>query len=301
MLLRKFREFYTANYPQDMESQIELFSIFGGLDISLDTSLSTHELIKEHILANYYKLKFEIDKKVQKSREAHRLLRAIAKGNRKIFSAFNKAGLNNAVGGALLKELEENGVLKMEYSRETPHKKTSKHEKLKRELARYRISHKLLFVCPYVRFWYYFIAPHMRELQEAKFDRFLSDIDKRLPIYTSFVFEELSEILLDYHLRDGAILSNGSYWDASLEIDILTIMDSGDIYVAECKWSNHLVTKKELNLLLQKCEKLGIKPTQVVLFSKRGFSNELKKEAGRDLALYEANDFEVLLKPTFSI
>ncbi len=296
MLLRKFREFYTKNYPQDMEMQIELFSIFGGLDVELDSSLSTEELIKKHILGNYYKIKFDIHNKVGRSQSAHRLLRAFAKGNRKIFSAFNKSGLNNALGGATLAELEKDGVLKIEYSREEAPKKTSKYEKLSRELARYRISHKVLFVSPYVRFWYYFIAPHMRQIQENNFEDFFKDLHKRLPSYTSFVFEELSEILLDYHLRDASILSNGSYWDASLEIDILTIMDSGDIYVAECKWSNHKVTKKELNILLAKCEKLGIAPTQIVLFSKRGFSNELEKQSGKKLALYQASDFELLLK-----
>jgi hypothetical protein len=82
----------------------------------------------------------------------------------------------------------------------------------------------------------------------------------------------------------------------NLEIDILTLTDDGSIYVAECKWTNHKVNKKELNKLEDKCEKLGISPTQIILFSKRGFSKELESMAGKEIALYKAKDFQALLK-----
>ena len=48
--------------------------------------------------------------------------------------------------------------------------------------------------------------------------------------------------------------------------------------------------------LQEKCEKLDIEAYQVVLFSKRGFSKELKQMQGKNLALYSAEDFEALLK-----
>ncbi|MEJ2414940.1 MAG: hypothetical protein P8Y22_06710 [Sulfurimonas sp.] len=45
-----------------------------------------------------------------------------------------------------------------------------------------------------------------------------------------------------------------------------------------------------------KCEKLGISPTQIVLFSKRGFSKELEAMAGPNLALYTSEDLTALVK-----
>jgi len=91
-------------------------------------------------------------------------------------------------------------------------------------------------------------------------------------------------------------LSSGSYWDRNVEIDILTITKDEKKYVAECKWRNHKVNKKELHKLYEKCEKLDLEPTQIVLFSKRGFSKELMEHQGFKLALYSSDDFQLLVK-----
>jgi len=66
--------------------------------------------------------------------------------------------------------------------------------------------------------------------------------------------------------------------------------------VGECKWTNHKVNKSELKKILDKCERLDIKPTQIALFSKRGFSKELLSMQGKDLALYSAEEFKALIK-----
>lgn len=295
-LLEQFRSFYARNYPDDMETQIEYFSIFGGLGWEVDTTQEATALIKELILDRFVLLRKKIEDLTMADRGCLRLLRALAVGDRKIFSAFNRAGLNNANGGSALNFLEQKGLIQIEFSREEPARSLNPKGKLKREVARYRISHKVLFTHPFVRFWFYFVAPYTKEIQEGNYDNFFKDFNKRRHSYTSLVFEELSEVLLNYNLRDSQILSSGSYWSANIEIDILTITKDEKIYVAECKWSNRKVNKSELHKLLDKCQKLGIEPTQAVLFSKRGFSKELLSHQGKKLALYSAQDFEALVK-----
>lgn len=295
MLLDQFRNFYFKNYPDDMEQLIEYFAVFGGLDIELDSSMHITELIRLHIFDNFDEISRRIERLTHSDPVNIRLLNALAVGDRRIFSAFKRAGLNNGNGGAALKYLQERGVVEVEYSRET-HPKDLQETKVKRELARHRISDKILFTQPYLRFWFYFIAPHKKEIQLGEYDNFFEKFNEKQNQYTSLVFEELSELLLNYNLRDAQILSSGSYWDMNLEIDILTLTDNGSIYVAECKWTNHKVNKKELNKLQDKCEKLGISPTQIILFSKRGFSKELESMAGKEISLYKAKDFESLLK-----
>lgn len=284
-----------------MERQIELFSIFGGLDITLDPQIETKELIKEHILDNFFALSQKIAILSSLDTQTLRLLKALATGNRKIFSAFNKAKLNNINGGIVLNNLEQKGLIQIEYSREVPKRAKNRHEKLKRELSRYRISHKVLFVHPFIRFWFYFIAPNINSIREKNYTKLFSDLDKKLTSYTSLVFEELSEILLDYHLRDFDIIDSGSYWDANVEIDIFTQSSSGEIFVAECKWSNHKVNKSILHIIKAKCQKIGIIPTQIAIFSKRGFSKELLNTQSKSIALYCANDFKKLLQQTKDI
>jgi hypothetical protein len=295
-LLEQFRSFYLRNYPDDMEMQIEYFALFGGLGWEIDTTKPLHFLITELILEKYEEINKKIEDLTLSNREYLRLLHALAVGDRKIFSAFNRAGLNNANGGSALNFLQEKGLIQIEFSREEPARSLNPNGKLKREVARHRISHKVLFTHPFVRFWFYFIVPHSREIKNYKHDNFFKDFEIRRHSYTSLVFEELSEVLLNYNLRDSQILSSGSYWDANIEIDILTITQDEKVYAAECKWSNHKVNKKEWHKLSEKCQKLGIEPTQVVLFSKRGFSKELLQCQGKKLALYCAQDFEALLK-----
>ena len=295
-LIDQFRSFHFRNYPDDMEIQIEYFAIFGGLGWELDTSQPLIYLIEEIILENFDILNEKIDQLIMSDKKNRRLLRALAIGDRRIFSAFNRAGLNNVNGGSALNYLQEKGLIQIEYSREEPAKSLNPGGKLKREVARHRISHKVLFSHPFIRFWFYFVVPHIKEIQERNYENFFKDFELKQNSYTSLVFEELSEVLLNYNLRDSQILSSGSYWDAKVEIDILTITEDEKTYVAECKWKNHKVTKKELHKLHEKCEKLDIEPTQIVLFSKRGFSKELKSMQGKDLALYSCKDFEALVK-----
>lgn len=295
-LLNQFRSFYFRNYPDDMEIQIEYFSVFGGLGWEIDTTRPIEHLLHELILENFDSLNTKIEELTLNEQSYKRLLHALAVGDRRIFSAFNKAGLNNGNGGAALNYLQEKGLISLEYSREEPARSLNPKGKLKREVARHRISHKVLFSQPFVRFWFYFVTPYIKDIKAKEYDTFIKNFQEKHNSYTSLVFEELSEVLLNYHIRDAQILSSGSYWDAKIEIDILTITDSEETYVAECKWRNHKVNKKEFHKLQEKCEKLEIIPTQIAFFSKRGFSKELMSMQGRELALYSCENFEALVK-----
>jgi len=295
-LLDQFRAFYFKNYPEDMEKQIDYFSIFGGLDWQIDTSQDIATLVQKHILDNFAILNEKIDEITCKNDANKRLLKALAIGDRRIFSAFNRAGVNNGNGGAALAYFQEKGILQLEYSREEHPRNLYPNKKLKKEEACYRISHKVLFTHPFIRFWFYFIEPNKKYIIEGEYEKVLQELTNKRSSYTSLVYEELSELLLNYHLRDTSIISSGSYWNAKIEIDILTLTENGKFYVGECKWKNHKVNKKELHKLSDKCKKLGIEPSQIILFSKRGFSKELEQMQGAKLALYSSDDFMTLLK-----
>ncbi|SFV51553.1 hypothetical protein MNB_SM-4-556 [hydrothermal vent metagenome] len=295
-LLEQFRSFYFRNYPNDMETQISYFSVFGGLGWDIDTSKPINELIQELIIENFDILNAKIEELIDTEPTHKRLLQALATGDRKIFSAFKRAGLNNGNGGGALNYLQDVGLIQMEYSRERHPREINPNAKLKRRDARHRISHKVLFSHPFVRFWFYFITPQIANIKEKNYEVLHSNIEQHLNSYTSLIFEELSEVLLNYNLRDAQIISSGSYWDANLEIDILTLTNDENIYVGECKWTNHIINKKELHKLNEKCVKLDIIPTQIILFSKRGFSKELEQLKSSALVLYSSEDFEALLK-----
>ena len=277
-----------------MERCVELFAIFGGLDVDIDTSRHTHELIIEHILKNYDKIAAYVNDLLFGDASAKRLLAALSVGDRRIFSSFKRARLNNLNGGIALNLLAQNGLIKIEYSREQDKREIK--PKLSREEARHRISDKFLFVHPFLRFWFYFVYPHAKEIKNGTFKKMLDDFERRKYGYTSLVFEELSRILLNYHLRDEEIEAIDSYWDANVEVDIMVETKRHNLYIAECKWTNHKVNKKELNKLIEKCEAMDVHPKQLIFFSKRGFSNELQGMQSSELVLFSVEDFKQLVK-----
>lgn len=296
MLLEQFRSFYAKHFPDDMEKQIEYFSIFGGLGGKIDIDKPLQELIICEILDNYGQLHNAISALFLDEKEYARLLYVLATGDRRLFKAFNKAGLNNKNGGVAIDFLQNNHILEMQHSREKNPRDAHPNQKLKREDARHRISHKMRFTKPFIRFWFYFVYPHAREIEQGIYENVLKRFQTHHYSYTSLVFEELSELLLDYYTRDEEILTSGSYWDANVEIDLLAITKTQKIYVGECKWTNHKINKKELHKLYDKCTRLEINPTKILFFSKRGFSNELLGMQSPKLSLYSAEDFSILLK-----
>lgn len=277
-----------------MERCIELFAIFGGLDVQIDTTQHIQSLLIDHVLKRFGEIEDGIKRLVGEDKNAFKLLRSLAKGDRRIFSSFKKAHLNNQNGGIALGLLEQNGLVKIEHSREQDKRKIK--PKLSKEEAKHRISDKFLIVYPFLRFWFYFIYPHRKEIEKGEFGSCLEEFERKRFCYTSLVFEELSRILLSYYLRDEIIESVDSYWDADIEVDILIETKKHHIYAAECKWTNHKINKKELNKLHQKCTSIGIRPKRLIFFSKRGFSKELESVAGKYLLLFSVEDFAQLVK-----
>ena len=296
MLLRQFRSFHVRHFPDDMERLIEYFAVFGGLGWEIDIDAPLETLITDIVLENYGHLYNEIARRATEDRSYHRLLSAVAIGDRRMYSAFRRAGMNEAKGGQVLGYLRDAGILEMEYSREAPPVRDYPKQKLKREVARHRISHKARFTSPFLRFWFYFIAPMHRDIEQGRYDAVLERFQERHQAFTGFVFEELSNLFLERMHQEDPIVDSGSYWDRQVEIDIFAQTSNGRTIVGECKWTNHKVNKSELTKLLGKCESVELQPDVVALFCKRGFSKELEQMKGADLELYSAKDFEWLLQ-----
>jgi len=110
------------------------------------------------------------------------------------------------------------------------------------------------------------------------------------------IFEQLSIELLKKAYEHDPIVEIGSYWDRLVEIDVLAKTASGKVIVGECKYTNTKVNKSELSKLQEKCALAGFDPDEFVLFSKRGFSNELETSKEKNIRLYKLDDFKVLLK-----
>jgi hypothetical protein len=277
-----------------MEQCIDTFSLFGGLNIPLNLDIDTETLITQHILKKHAQLYKSIIELVGYDEDSLHLLSAIAIGDRRTHSSFKRAHLSSMRGNIALDLLVKNKIVSIEFSRETPVKKLYPKQRLKREISRHTISHKIRFTNPFLRFWFYFISPNYEAVQDGNFDIVLDLYNQHKHSFSGYIFEELSNILL-YQQSDFKIIYSGSYWDRQVEIDILAITQDYGVVVGECKWKNHKINRKELHKLQEKCEKIKINPDYITLFSKRGFSNELLHLKDEKLRLYSAEDFKSLL------
>jgi AAA+ ATPase superfamily predicted ATPase len=221
------------------------------------------------------------------------LLVSIARGDGRLSNVFRKARIGETLGTKLLNELVELGIVEFEDSRE-PALKAYPSQKLEKSLRSYKIEPKIRFKKPFHRFWFGFVEPYHKQLNKGESKQFYENFNQHFSRLHSFVFEQLSQELLNTHY-DGQLLINGNYWDKHSEFDIWATHKEGFTILGECKYTNRRVCKSELSKLQQKAETSKLNVNQFALFSKSGFSNELKNGMTENLLLFEMEDFRKLL------
>ena len=248
------------------------------------------EAIRAEILDDYKNLmaRFYFD---EDSDEAIKMaLIKLARSDRKKFSV-NKI-LPQSMTTRVYAKLFSKDFLVLEKSQEKPRVK-NKRQILKKSERAYKIEDKIHFNSHFSRFWFRFIEPNLSLLKEGRSEEILELIRREFDEYASLGFELLSGELMAKKLGfDGILLS--SFWSKNIELDMLFSIN-GKIIVGEAKYKERKICKNVLNLVLHKCERLGIKPDIVALFSKSGFSNELLGLKDERLRLYEIKDYEELL------
>ncbi|WP_298691945.1 DUF234 domain-containing protein [uncultured Sulfuricurvum sp.] len=290
-------DFFHLNLPRDMEQCIELFSIFGGYTEPIDCDEPIEALIIRHILIPFESHREQLLAPLHDDPLYLKLLHAIAVGDRRQQSAYRRARIGKEKGGEAFDFLRYNGFLSLERSRETPLVRAHPKQRFKKEIEHHRISHKLRFTTPFLRFWFAFVEPFTSSIREGNFIPFMDNFHIHGNAFVGFVFEELC----DLYIRDilapkfhADILDSGSYWDREVEIDLLSETMEGEIWVGECKWTNHKVNKKELRKLEDKCVKTDIVPDKIFLFTKRGFSNELLDLRDKRIFCFTAEELTLL-------
>ena len=291
-----FKNFYTHFSYLEIEQALEYFAFFGGIETATDIDFfdDLDEVVLHNILLDNKRIEALITPSYLLEAPYRNLLIAVARGDGKLLNVFKRARVNETVGGELIAELVDLGILKLEASRETPLKSHPK-QKIKKNFRTYRIQAKARFREPFMRFWFGFVEPYKREIQQGKTHAFLENYRHHYDRCVSLTFEQLSNDLLEeYFSRKDPLLSKGSFWDRYSEFDLLCMTRSGKVVLGECKYKGRKICKNELNKLKDKAIQSGIDVDKYALFSKNGFSNELRQEEGEDLLLFELEDFRCL-------
>ncbi len=294
-----FSDFFYRNLPSEMEQCIGLFAIFGGLDDPINTDEDVETLIIKHILEPFEIHRKYIFEPLGDDPLYGKLLHAISIGDRRLDSAYRRARIGKERGSEAFGFLRRIGYLSIEHSREVPLLKIHPKQRFKKEIERHKISHKLRFQNPFLRFWFAFVEPFSKSIGEHNYAPMMEHFNTHYNEFVGFIFEELCGLFIDEILSlrfEDTVIDSGSYWDREVEIDLLNETAHGELWIGECKWTNHKLNKKELRKLEEKWIKLSLAPDKILLFSKRGFSNELLTLKERRLYLYRAEDLEALTR-----
>lgn len=294
-------DFFHLNQPNDMEQCIELFTLFGGYTSPINVDESIETLLKNHILKPFESHRETIISPLDHNPLYINLLRAIAIGDRRQGSAFRRARIGKERGSEAFDYLRHCGYLSIERSREIPLQRLYPKQRFKKEIEHHRISHKFRFATPFLRFWFAFVEPFAASIREENYTRFFEHFHTHFNAFVGFTFEELCDLYIREILTkqfNAEILDSGSYWDREVEIDLFTETLDGQTWVGECKWTNHKVNKKEFHKLEEKCTKLSLTPDKILLFTKRGFSNELSELKEKRLYRFCAEDLSILTRGT---
>ena len=263
--------------------------------MTLNFSDSLSSSIETNILKRYNFLKSKILPPPCFQKSNLEMLKAVAVSDGKLINVFRRARLARNEGHSAYDELQRIGVLYKEHSRESI-PVPGYGMKRKKEERGYTVQSKIKFVHPFHRFWYTFVEPHAKEIEKGEFQHFFEDLNNSFDRYVSFTFEDLSNALIKHTFeRLDPVSEKGNYWDRHNEFDLMAKTETDRMIVGECKWKGHKICKSQVSKLKLKCERSGLKPDFLALFSKSGFSNELKSLGDPNLLCFDLNDFERLL------
>ena len=286
-LLEQFRSFCYQNKATDFEQAVEYFAVFGGMGWQVDMSKSIEELIEKKVLSNYRYIHGDLTKITHSKPTYHAMLTAMATGDRREYSAFKKVNVGREAGEEVIDFLIKDGFLIFDKSVEKPMKEEDGN------------SDKLLFVHPFMRFWFSAISPYYKGIKEGDYKEMKEQWSHKKAGFSALIYDQLVLEMLKKGFKEAfegdPIVGIGAYWDKNVEIDILIKRKSGELIAGTTKYAKQKANKSELTKLKEKCEQAELDVDTFIIFSKNKFSSELKKEKGEKLQLFSLRNLTGLM------
>ncbi|MEA1879023.1 MAG: DUF234 domain-containing protein, partial [Campylobacterota bacterium] len=286
-LLAQFRSFCYQNRVTDFEKAVEYFAVFGGMGWDVDMSVPLSKHIEKKVLKNYRYIHGDLTKTTHSKPTYHAMLTAIATGDRREHSAFKKVQIGREDGEEIIDFLIKDGFLVFDKSVEKPVDEKD------------AISDKLLFITPFMRFWFAMISPTYKSIKEGDYSEFNKRWEGMKHEFSALIYKqlvlELVKLSFEEEFEGDPIVSIGAYYDRNVEIDILAKRKSGTMLTGTCKLGKQKSKKSELTKLKEMTAKAELDVEQFVIFSKNKFSAELKNEKGKNLRLFSLRNLSRLM------
>ncbi len=292
----KLKEFtfvdFVNRFPKSsVETCIYINAILGGIPeylASWQESLSVEKNIKNLLLNKNSRLIHTpqqlLKLELREPSVYNTILYYLATGNRKLNDLHGKTGYSRAKISVYLKNLIQLDIVE----KLVPLDEEGKENAMR---GLYRIKDNFL------SFWYRFIFPNLSEIMLGSADRIYDQ--EIVPYLDSYMEEYFADVCTEFlklmNLHDR-LPEKFIWWDRwygkNGTIDILAQAGDKKTLVGSCHFEARITEPKEYLELLALAEEAKVSPDYCYLFSRKGFSEELKKMAAdrKDLNLIGLED-----------
>ncbi len=265
------------------EEFMYIYSILGGTPaylLQFDPSADLWKNIRKKILVPeaylFTEPEFILKEELREPRNYFSILRAVSMGKTRVSEIINETGFEKNVVGKYLSVLTDLRIVK----REVPVTEKS-YEKSKKGI--YMLDDS------FFRFWFKFVFPNKSFIEEDETGYVINNkIKPEMDIFVSWTYEEVCRSFVRKGLLNGMRFNKvGRWWTKDGELDIVGINeDENAILFGEAKWSAKKIGMDILNDLKRKASMVDWggedRKEYYVLFSKRGFTEEVRETAQRE-------------------
>jgi hypothetical protein len=168
--------------------------------------------------------------------------------------------------------------------------------KLANQKVNLDISEKLIFAAPFLHYWFACVSPIFKGVRDGDYKESLERFNNRKSELFAFTFEQLCHELVRVIYKDSGIETIGRYWDNSEDIlKLIAKTKDGKIVVGSVIYRDKKAKSSDLNALIDTTRELGIDANEYIVFSKRGFSSELKAKKSSSVRLLSLKNLSMLL------
>jgi len=277
----------------DVETQIQLYSVLGGVPAYLeqfDPELSLLENIEQSILSKgeflYEEPEFLLRQELREPATYMAILEAIAGGATRVTEIANEIGRDASSLSRYLQNLTQLAILEQEHPVTDPDGR-----------GLYRLTDDFL------RFWFRYVVPNRGTLEQGRTAPVRSTIAETLPIHTSRTFEAVCQQAVRTPAFPVSCSRVGRWWYGGEEIDIAGVnRETGTLLLGECKWTTEPVGRgvfDRLTALESEVRWQGTdREVRYALFSRTGFTDELRTvvDERSDASLYGIPELATLFE-----
>ena len=217
---------------------------------------------------------------------------ALASGKNKLNDIYERTGFSRAKISVYIKNLIELDVVEKVFSFDSQEKAFRAHKNAQKGLYRIKDS--------YLRFWYRYIFPNMSMILSGRGEEAgRTVLNKDFSLYMRECFSDVCNEFLHLMSQHNRLTTRyntwGSWYGKTGRIDIVAGDGEGHILAGFCRFDHRKVSPEDLEEYQELLALAQLVPTELYLFSKEGFTDELKAmpkqlENGAHLALVGLED-----------